>query len=195
MAKSKNLLRRRLNVFWNVICLEEYMTCRIIPRGLRVQIFPSFEETPTEFKTQWEQVLHECSCKLMLLLKKHNLEELESIKLQQKQICDQLKEYELNEEFKRLDNDLKTFMENLNIEIMQVKKRKFERDTHDYDNQNVYLWNKKKYTAFRNRGYRGGNAKPSGSHNAKGTSRQSERDSYSESDMSGRDVADCSPAN
>ncbi|OCT55920.1 hypothetical protein XELAEV_18000426mg [Xenopus laevis] len=145
MVKSKNLLRRRLNIFWNIICLEEYMTRGIIPRGLRVQLFPSFEETPQSFKLQWEEVLSECSHKLMSLLKQYNIEELESIKAQQKQLCDQLKEYESNDEFRRLDDNLKSFMDNLNAEIMQVKKRKFERDILDYENKHVYQWNKKRF--------------------------------------------------
>ncbi|OCT67316.1 hypothetical protein XELAEV_18038609mg [Xenopus laevis] len=115
MVKSKNLLRRRLNIFWNVICLEEYRTRHIIPRGLHIQLFPSFEDTPLEFKTQWEQVLNECSYKLMPILKQYNIKELESIKVQQKQLSEQLREYETKEQFRRIDADLKTFMENLNL--------------------------------------------------------------------------------
>lgn len=76
MAKIKRLLKKKSNLYWHIEFLSKYVKDNISPLGLRVQVFPSFQNATVEFKTSWEQTLTACSTQLLaqLLIRQYQVE-------------------------------------------------------------------------------------------------------------------------
>ncbi|OCT77693.1 hypothetical protein XELAEV_18028787mg [Xenopus laevis] len=112
----------------------------LIPRGLRVQIFPNFEAPDTNFKDKWEAVFSECYFKLMDLL--IGLEE-KKLTLTDKQI------EELHTKLYMVKNDrglvskyesIMKGMQKLETSLLESKKTKLAMDIKDYSTNMVYRW-------------------------------------------------------
>lgn len=68
----KIALHKRLKIWWNKAFLEKYLQRNLIPRGLRIQVFPSFPVEDETFTERWEDVCTNASGKFMELLIGHN---------------------------------------------------------------------------------------------------------------------------
>ncbi|XP_056403670.1 uncharacterized protein LOC130296304 [Hyla sarda] len=68
ITKLKALLHRRTRTWWNKVFLEKYLSQGLIPRGLRVQMCPSFPVNDAIFKNKWEDLASHCSRGVMELL-------------------------------------------------------------------------------------------------------------------------------
>lgn len=81
----KNLLERKTNIHWHIIYLQKYISERIIPFGLRIKLFPHFNNPTLDFKNKWEETLTNCSLNVKSLLIGAHRAELGTIdnKLQQ----------------------------------------------------------------------------------------------------------------
>lgn len=64
----KEMVRKRTKSWWNKAALEQYLTCDLIPRGLRIQAFPSFALEDETFKSCWEEACRICSRTFIELL-------------------------------------------------------------------------------------------------------------------------------
>lgn len=64
----KILLHKRMHLWWNTATLENDLAKGLIPRGLRVQVFPSFPTEDQIFRTKWEDACSGCSHTMMELL-------------------------------------------------------------------------------------------------------------------------------
>ncbi|XP_056425863.1 uncharacterized protein LOC130367467 [Hyla sarda] len=78
----KNLLHKRMKIWWNRSTLEQYLTKNFIPRGLRIQTFPSYGRDDEEFCTKWEEVSTKSSLMYMQLIIELNTRSLSEISLQ-----------------------------------------------------------------------------------------------------------------
>ncbi|XP_073442893.1 vomeronasal type-2 receptor 26-like [Dendrobates tinctorius] len=80
ISKLRTLLHRRTRLWWNKASLGQYLTRSLIPRGLRVQIFPAFSVEDLTFKKEWEETANKCSqgfMELLVRLDERKLGELE----------------------------------------------------------------------------------------------------------------------
>lgn len=66
-------------LWWNIKSLEEHGKHNLIPRGLRIQILPSWE-VDDQFKSTWERGLTQCSRTLIGMLIEHDKELLSRTK-------------------------------------------------------------------------------------------------------------------
>ncbi|XP_075682937.1 uncharacterized protein LOC142651759 [Rhinoderma darwinii] len=132
--------RRLINQELHSATLAEYIKVQRIPRGLRMPIRPTiFKENP-EYCTKFEQILNKCSFDLMVL----------TVSFLQKNIADLRKEVTAAEQqlrttlslidFTNFDEKLKTNLGIHRSEIENQKRRKFQRDLDDYQNNRVYKW-------------------------------------------------------
>lgn len=62
------LLEKDKRLELHAITLSDYWRKEMIPRGLRLNKFPSFGKDNPDFKNKWESILNKCSLDLMLLL-------------------------------------------------------------------------------------------------------------------------------
>lgn len=51
--------------------LKKYIELDLIPKGLRLQLSPSYGHDDPEFVTQWNNILHQCSLRILDLLVEH----------------------------------------------------------------------------------------------------------------------------
>lgn len=60
----KRLLEKKAWLFWNNKYFHKYIEDKIVPWGLRIQIFPNLFKVESEFKHDWENHLQSCSFKM-----------------------------------------------------------------------------------------------------------------------------------
>lgn len=78
----KLLMHKRIKIWWNKAFLEKYLQRKLIPRGLRIQVFPSFPIDDDNFTTKWEETCTNGSVKFMELLIGHNKRSLEALDIE-----------------------------------------------------------------------------------------------------------------
>lgn len=138
----KKLLEKDKKLELHAITLSDYWRREMIPRGLRINKFPSFGKDSPEFKQKWEAILNKCSMDLMLLL-------IENAKAQRAEIQSQLAEVKpivfsnvANEEADELEKKLRDNINELSQTLTRYKLDKFKRDQQDYEDETVYVWHK-----------------------------------------------------
>ncbi|OCU01744.1 hypothetical protein XELAEV_18007520mg [Xenopus laevis] len=112
----------------------------LIPRGLRVQIFPTFEAPGPEFKENWETILSECSFKLMDLLIAEEEKKLSLVEGQIQEVhtkMDRIVNH--GESLPRYESIMKG-IQKLETSLLDTKKTKLARDIKDYSSNSVYRW-------------------------------------------------------
>ncbi|XP_073532526.1 uncharacterized protein [Phyllobates terribilis] len=140
IVKLKGLLRRRTRTWWNKAFLFKYIEKSLIPRGLRIQIFPSFPIMDETFKTKWEDLANTCSVGFLTLLRDLNEtslgvmeSEIELIQTQLQKELDPAKLKQLNDE---VDLECQRWVK----EIHANKLQKLSRDINDKQTGSVYRW-------------------------------------------------------
>lgn len=126
-------------IWWNVKSLEEYMRAGIIPRGLRIQIFPAWEVDPP-FKKIWETGLAQGSKLLINLLIEHDRELLKQTKQKILALESKMPDYDQQTQVTPFQKRLKETLEKFEREIMEGKKKKYTRDKNDYEGGQAYRW-------------------------------------------------------
>ncbi|XP_071970283.1 uncharacterized protein [Engystomops pustulosus] len=125
-------------LWWNIRTLEEYLRQKIFPRGLRIQIFPSWE-IDTDEKNTWEKGLSQCSLILVNMLLDHDRELL----TQQREAIKKLESRLTTFDITLVDPFRKKLQENIDDyekNIITNKQHKFQRDKTDYEKGKAYHW-------------------------------------------------------
>ncbi|XP_073416287.1 uncharacterized protein [Dendrobates tinctorius] len=138
--KYKELLQRRIRLWWNKSFLERYISCGPIPRGLRVQIFPSFSIECDQFRNQWEEIASTCSKGFMGLLISNNEGTLSEIDKDLILIQDEINKNLTPETSINFKNEIDNEIEKWEKDIVSVKTKKYQRDSMDAQNNRVYRW-------------------------------------------------------
>ncbi|XP_069614924.1 uncharacterized protein [Ranitomeya imitator] len=143
LQSIKAMLLKRSRLWWNRMFLEKYIRNKMVPRGLRVRILPSFPIDDNAFITQWEEACTLCSTTLMQLLVDFNtgcISDLDkSIDLMQAEVkmgCPPCK-------LQQFESDLEKSMDAVVKKIQDSQTSKFNRDNRDYLSKRVYLWRTK----------------------------------------------------
>lgn len=140
ITKMKKLLKKKSNLHWHVDFLHQYTRENLSPVGLRVQVFPSFQNVGIEFKTAWEKILTQCSTDLIKLLISHYQDELghldeEIITFQTKN--DNLKNHA---QFNQKWQEVKDYITKINKDIIFKKQNKFMKDKSAFMEGYAYHW-------------------------------------------------------
>ncbi|XP_073524312.1 uncharacterized protein [Phyllobates terribilis] len=136
----KDLIRKRTRLWWNIAFLRKYIEKGLIPRGLRVQIFPSFNIDDDTIKNRWEQYSNTCSIGYMNLLIEINQISLSTIETQIEKLQLSFKNEMTADSLKKLNEDIEALAQKWAKETQQAKTKKFQRDTQDKSLQKVYKW-------------------------------------------------------
>lgn len=136
----KNLLHRRVKTWWNKATLEKYVSNKMIPRGLRVQVFPSFGQDDNPFNSKWESICNNCSLAFMSLIIEHNTQTLETISKQVDELEVQVTQKLSPADLELFKNELSSAMKEWEKHTTAIKSKKFQRDTNDFSNNRVYKW-------------------------------------------------------
>ncbi|XP_069601734.1 uncharacterized protein [Ranitomeya imitator] len=138
--RFKELLRKRTRTWWNHEFLDMYIQKDLIPRGLRIQVFPSFPILDDKFKNDWEELTNTCSRGFMVLLKRLNHESLEVIEkeIDELQVC--LQKDMSSDALKKLNEEIDADLQKWAHDIQTTKTKKFNRDILDKQQSRVYRW-------------------------------------------------------
>ncbi|KAM4043753.1 uncharacterized protein ACNLHF_014024 [Anomaloglossus baeobatrachus] len=144
----KTLLHRRIRTWWNKGFLEKYVTRGLIPRGLRIQVFPSFSVEDEWFRRGWEESANLCSKKFMELLIKLNEQTIQELENEIESVQDILKKELSSAEWVKLNADIEVDLTKWEGELKSVKTKKFQRDVTDQQNNQIYRWRSKKFPLY-----------------------------------------------
>ncbi|KAM4034361.1 rho GTPase-activating protein 19 [Anomaloglossus baeobatrachus] len=134
VGRLKQLLNQKTRLWWNMTFMERYIQKGLIPRGLRVQLFPSFDIKEDSFKKEWEEASSICSMTFMKLLVGHNASTLKEVELEINIIQGKLVDCFSKEKLASLNADLDKDFSKWEKEITGTKTRKYQRDLSDYKN-------------------------------------------------------------
>ncbi|XP_069618482.1 uncharacterized protein [Ranitomeya imitator] len=153
-----DLHKRLTRTWWNITSLTEYKKLGLVPRGLRVQIFPAWE-VDQEFRTTWENGLQRCSYILIdMLIEQDNLV-LTQIREDIKKKEVDLNTFDLKTQLDPFKIHLKEIIDKYEKDIIRGKKNKFQRDKLDMEKQRIHKRPRKQH--------RRGRRKPAKSHQEK----------------------------
>ncbi|OCT91315.1 hypothetical protein XELAEV_18014366mg, partial [Xenopus laevis] len=137
----KKTLIQQMRLRWEISSLENYVKSKMVPRGLRIKKIPGQNLKKSggqEFVDKWNNILSECSFKLMQLMID---ESTRNILLVNKQVEIEklaLEEKREDKQFNELNENVKKELIKIQQEIKIRKKRKFIRDTEDYKKGQIY---------------------------------------------------------
>ncbi|XP_073513992.1 uncharacterized protein [Phyllobates terribilis] len=140
IASFKALIKRRCRTWWNHAFLTKYIEKSLIPRGLRIQIFPSFKIEDDLFKTNWESLANNCSLGFLGLLREQSEKSLRELESEIDVLQVQLKKDLSSDDLKKLQEEIDADCQKLVKEIQAMKIKKFQRDTLDMSTHRVYRW-------------------------------------------------------
>ena len=137
----KKLTEKETKVDAHCIYLSDYWRKSMIPRGLRMDKFPSFESENPTFKTQWEAILNKCSLDLMLLLIQEGKTQKTSIQNEIQELKQKIAEKH-DPTQTALEQKLRDDIDKLSQTLKLEKLEKYRRDLEDYQGGIVYTWKK-----------------------------------------------------
>ncbi|KAJ1205978.1 hypothetical protein NDU88_001396 [Pleurodeles waltl] len=141
--RLERLRKQELSRWWDFTILQKYMENNQIPRGLRVILFPSFDDLSPDLLKEWEDLLVTSSYGMMDILirdakaKREKL--LQDIALLEKEIND----IDSPDTIIKNYNILKEVLQKHQLYIKDKKVRKLRRDENDYRNGRVFTFARK----------------------------------------------------
>ncbi|XP_073406217.1 uncharacterized protein [Dendrobates tinctorius] len=138
--RIRELIKKRAKTWWNKAALENYLQKDIIPRGLRVQLFPTLDTDNSSFVNKWEDTLTKCSRTLLELLIGADKKTLEFLEKEIELLREKIHELISGDEIKKFDTALEDDLNKWELEIQNNKTKKYQRDLEDYQLKRVYRW-------------------------------------------------------
>lgn len=139
--KLTSLLNRETRLYLHAVTLSDYLRKRRIPRGLRIQKAPTVGLNNPDFCQKWCEITNKCSFDLMVLIIQEMNDQLTEVRSQIKDTRGKLEtDYMDKTALKTLLDECEKYKEKFQTELTLVKKKKFMRDTEDYEKDKVYLW-------------------------------------------------------
>ncbi|XP_075188782.1 uncharacterized protein LOC142279151 [Anomaloglossus baeobatrachus] len=138
--KYKDLSKKRMKLWWNRAFLTKYLERDMVPRGLRIKVFPSFAIEDEEFRSKWETLAQTCSKGFLTLLCDHNSSSLTLIESELETLDKTITEKCDVTVITRFNLEMEKELEKWEKEIKMYKIKKFNRDLLDYSTQKAYRW-------------------------------------------------------
>lgn len=146
--RLERLKKQELARWWDGITLQQYLNNSRIPRGLRILIFPIFEDLDDELLKEWKGNLSNSSVTMMRILIRHSEKKAASLMMEIEKLENEIEESPLKEVIKNYEV-LEKIIEEYQIYQRDKKSRKIKRDENDYREGRVYTF-AKNYDTIRN---------------------------------------------
>ncbi|XP_073398204.1 uncharacterized protein [Dendrobates tinctorius] len=139
MWELEKLMSSRLRVWWDHKTLQAYISSNMIPRGLRIKKRPTTEYDP-EFVKEWDNILSDCSTKLMNLVVKREEAKMSTLEESIKMIESDLVKYKDSSSFIMTRDKINDNLSKMQDSITVIKEKKLRRDKTDNQNNHIYDW-------------------------------------------------------
>ncbi|KAJ1216613.1 hypothetical protein NDU88_004214 [Pleurodeles waltl] len=138
--KLERLKKQELARWWDATTLKRYIELKQVPRGLRVIIFPSFDDLDPDLLGEWEHLISSTSFGMMSILIKHAERKREKLLLEISSLEDQIKSLDLPEATTKNYSILRDTLNDYQLYIKDKKLKKIIRDENDYANGRIYTF-------------------------------------------------------
>ncbi|XP_073416536.1 uncharacterized protein [Dendrobates tinctorius] len=138
----KQILSNRTRLWWNKTFLENYIIKQIIPRGLRIKVIPSYPVDDETFIKNWEELCNNTSKRFMEMLIESNNKTLVDLDNKLHDLLKQAKSELSVEHFQEMNIQIDKHIELLVKNIQESQTTKYNRDSRDFQTNNVYRWRK-----------------------------------------------------
>lgn len=139
----KNLTIRECKQYLHAVTLSDYLRSKIIPRGLRIQKAPALGQNNSQFCDRWCEILNKCAFDLMTLVIQETKEQLAKTKGDILSATSRLdSQYTDKARLTEIKKEIEQLKDRTLSEIKSTKRKKFARDTSDYQHERVYFWRK-----------------------------------------------------
>lgn len=136
----ESLKRKAVQYSLHTTTLIEYLKTKRIPRGLRLNLKPSFCREDKDFCNKWFAILNKCSLDLITLT-------VQGIQNQIEGLNNNILETQKKLESQLQPGDFRTYLESVTASVDQyqrdtlnIKLKKYRRDLLDYEEGRVYTW-------------------------------------------------------
>lgn len=138
--RLEHLKKKEIRYTLHGSTLSQYWRNKRIPRGLRIHKEPTIGRNNENFCKRWCDILNKCSLDLMLLVIEHVNDELSKT-------CSEITELQTEmatkydaQQLQNIQDQCSALIEGYKKELLEIKLRKYRRDTLDYKNGQVYRW-------------------------------------------------------
>lgn len=124
--------------WWDSITLQQYLKLNRVPRGLRSQLFPTFEDLDDDILSKWEDTLTNNSKTLIQILIEIAERKVASLQIKISELEKEIQDLNLKEATEKNYEILKGVLTRHQNEIKDRKRRQLKRDEADYKEGRVY---------------------------------------------------------
>ncbi|KAJ1164236.1 hypothetical protein NDU88_004681 [Pleurodeles waltl] len=138
--KLERLRKQELARWWDITTLKRYLELKQIPRGLRVIIFPSFEDLDPDLLGEWEHLISATSFGMINILIKHADRKRDKLLQDITSLEEEIKNLNLTEATDKNYTIMREILTGYQLYIKDKKMRKLIRDDNDYTNGRIYTF-------------------------------------------------------
>ncbi|KAJ1140914.1 hypothetical protein NDU88_007251 [Pleurodeles waltl] len=132
--KLERLRKQELARWWDITTLKRYLELKQVPRGLRVIIFPSFEDLDPDLLGEWEHLISSTSFSMINILIKHADRKRTKLLQDIASLEEEIKNLNLPEATDKNHTIMREILTGYQLYIKDKKMRKLVRDDNDYSN-------------------------------------------------------------
>ncbi|KAJ1148253.1 hypothetical protein NDU88_001090 [Pleurodeles waltl] len=141
--KLERLRKQELARWWDITTLKRYLELKQVPRGLRVIIFPSFEDLDPDLLGEWEHLISSTSFSMINILIKHADRKRTKLLQDIASLEEEIKNLNLPEATDKNHTIMREILTGYQLYIKDKKMRKLVRDDNDYSNGRIYTFARK----------------------------------------------------
>lgn len=141
--KLERLKKQELSRWWDGVTLQQYIENKKVPRGLRILIFPTFEDLSSDLLCEWEANLEGASVTMMQILIRHAREKGAKLALEIEALEKEIEQGDNKDAIEKNFEILKRVRETHQLYLKDKKLRKIKRDDKDYNEGRIYTFAKR----------------------------------------------------
>lgn len=136
----QRLVEKKTRLFWHKDFFEQYISNKVVPWGLRIQIFPNIRKIEPKIKEAWESNLQTCSFQMMSILCQQYEQDIGQIDVEIKDLQENSGNINTYPGFTLLEKKLKDHLTKYATNLIKTKESKLQRDKRAYENGQAYRW-------------------------------------------------------
>lgn len=144
-VRLERLYHKETRLVMHGSTLSEYWRNKKIPRGLRIQKAPTIGKSDENFTKKWGEILNKCSLDLMLLIIDQVSTEAKTVRTEIEKTERELRD-KFGPTFGSIESSIKETINGYKEKLLNIKLKKYKRDTEDYQRNEVYHWETEKRT-------------------------------------------------
>ncbi|KAJ1155887.1 hypothetical protein NDU88_008612 [Pleurodeles waltl] len=141
--KLERLRKQELARWWDITTLKRYLELKQVPTGLRVIIFPSFEDLDPDLLGEWEHLISSTSFSMINILIEHADRKRNKLLQDITSLEEEIKNLNLPEATDKNYAIMREILTGYQLYIKDKKMRKLVRDDNDYTNGRIYTFARK----------------------------------------------------